>query len=361
MSVNFNIHKVLVAPLDWGLGHATRDIPLIRAFIANGYEVIIGAEGAQASLLQTEFPNLQIRPLIGYRVRYSKSKWGFLFKLLIQFPRLTRIIKEENYWLNTFIEEQKIDLVISDNRFGLYTKKIPCIFITHQLTVKAPFVWLEKMIQRVNYSYINQFNCCWVPDVAGNENAAGILSHPLKLPATNVQYTGLLSRFHLQTETKQYDYCILLSGPEPQRSILEEKIMTNISSIKGKILLVRGKPGSSEVLKVPENVEVKNHLPTPELQKAIIQSEYIVCRGGYTSLMELLSLQKKMILIPTPGQTEQEYLAKKLMEQNCCLSITQDDFDCGKHFAMARNFTYRLPAFSFFKEDGITDLLKRSI
>jgi len=358
LPVNFNIQKVLVAPLDWGLGHATRDIPIIRALIANGYEVIIGAEGAQASLLQTEFPSLQILPLTGYRVRYSKSKWGFFFKILRQLPRLIRIIKEENHWLDAVIEEHRIGLVISDNRFGLHTKKIPCIFITHQLTVKAPFVWAEKLLQRINYRYINQFTCCWVPDVADDENAAGILSHPIKLPLTKVQYIGLLSRFHVQSETKQYDYCVLLSGPEPQRTLLEEKIMTDIASISGKILLVRGKPGSNEVLKVPQNVEVKNHLPGKELQKVLLQSEYIVCRGGYTSLMELLSLQKKLILIPTPGQTEQEYLAEKLMLRNCCFSIPQDEFDCVKHFALAKKFQYRLPVFSLFNENDIIDLLK---
>ena len=359
--MNFNIQKVLVAPLDWGLGHATRDIPIIRALIANGYQVVIGAEGAQASLMQTEFPSLQILPLIGYQVRYSKSKWGFICKLLMQLPRLSRIIKEENHWLDSIIDEHKIDLVISDNRFGLHTKKIPCIFITHQLTVKAPFGWLEKLMQRINYRYINQFTSCWVPDMAGDENAAGILSHPVKMPLTKVQYIGLLSRFHLQTETKQYDYCILLSGPEPQRTLLEIKLMAGIISISGKILLIRGKPGSSEVLTVPENVEVRNHLPTLELQKVIMQSEYIVCRGGYTSLMELLSLQKKLILIPTPGQTEQEYLAEKLMSHNCCFSIPQDAFDCVKHFALAKKFQYRLPIFSLFNENDIIDLLKTSV
>ena len=361
LEAKFNIQKVLVAPLDWGLGHATRDISLIRALITNGYEVVMGAEGAQASLLQTEFPSLQILPLPGYRVRYSKSKWGFLFKILMQVPRLRRVIREENQWLDTIIDQQRVDIVISDNRFGLHTKKIPCIFITHQLTVKAPFVWAERIMQRVNYYYINQFSSCWVPDMAGSENAAGILSHPLRLPLTKIQYIGMLSRFHLQAEINQYDYCILLSGPEPQRSLLEEKILSGIGSIKGKILLVRGKPGSNEVIKVPGNVEVRNHLPGPELQKAILQSEYIVCRGGYTSLMELFSLQKKMLLIPTPGQTEQEYLAKKLVEKGFCLSVTQDKLNCAEHFAMAKNFDYRLPAFSLFTENDIPGLLKKSM
>ena len=361
MAANFNIQKVLVAPLDWGLGHATRDISIIRALVANGYEVVLAGVGAQANLLQAEFPSLQILPLGGYHIHYSKTKWGFLFTLLKQIPRVYGVIKTENRWLDTMIDEHRIDLVISDNRFGLHSPKIPCIFITHQLTVKAPFAWMENRVQKLNYHYINQFTCCWVPDVAGDMNAAGILSHPIKMPGINVQYIGLLSRFQLQNETRQYDYCILLSGPEPQRTMLEQKIISGVTSINGKILLVRGKPGSTEMLTVPENVEVKNHLPTAELQKALLQSEIIVCRGGYTSVMELLSLKKKMLVIPTPGQTEQEYLAKRLMENHICPTVTQDELDCARHFTMAIGYQYVFPEFTLFNAEDISSLLKRSL
>ncbi|MDP1764554.1 MAG: glycosyltransferase [Sediminibacterium sp.] len=357
MAKNFNIQKVLVAPLDWGLGHATRDILIIRALMAKGYEVIIGSEGAQASLLHAEFPSLQILPLPGYQVQYSKTQWGFLFTILFQIPRIYRVIKAEHRWLAKVIDEHRINLVISDNRFGLHAKKIPCIFITHQLTVKAPFNWLENLMQKVNYHFINQFNACWVPDVAGEENVAGVLSHPVILPKPTVHYIGLLARFQRQEAIKKYDYCILLSGPEPQRTLLEEKILAGIAAIDGKIVLVRGKPGSKEVLTVPENVTVNNHLPTHELQRAILQSDYIVCRGGYTSLMELLSLQKKMLLIPTPGQTEQEYLAKRLMDLHICFSVTQHRLNCAEHFAMVKKYPYQLPKFSLFKEEMITTLL----
>lgn len=361
MTANFNIRKVLVAPLDWGLGHATRDISIIRALLANGYEVVLAAEGAQASLLEAEFPTLQILPLAGYHIHYSKSKWGFLLTILTQVPRIYRVINTENHWLDTVIKEHHIDLVISDNRFGLHSKKVPCIFITHQLTVKAPFAWMEKWMQTVNYHFINQFSCCWVPDAAGDLNMAGILSHPVRLPKINVQYIGLLSRFQLQTEIKQYDYCVLLSGPEPQRSMLEEKILADAASINGKILLVRGKPGSSEIINVPGNVEVKNHLPGAELQQALLQSDIIVCRGGYTSVMELLSLNKKMLVIPTPGQTEQEYLALRLMESHICFSTTQDRLNCSRDFATAKTFSYRFPEFSQFDNKNFVSLLKRSL
>ena len=354
---NFNIRKILIAPLDWGLGHATRCIPIIRALIANGYEVVAAAEGPQSHLLQTEFPSLQILPLQGYRIRYSKSKWGFPFRLLMQLPRLRNTIKKENQWLNKAINEHHIDLVISDNRYGLYSKKIPCIFITHQLTIKAPFEWLEKMIQRINYSYINQYNSCWVPDVAGEPNAAGSLSHPVLLPGTEVHYIGLLSRFQIQPAAKKYDYTILLSGPEPQRTLLENKLLAELPGVKGNILLVRGKPGSDETIRSADHIEIKNHLPGSALQEVLLQSEYIISRSGYSTVMELLSLQKRSILIPTPGQTEQEYIAKKLHDEHICMSVEQNELNCAEDFARAKTFIYQLPAFALFDGGKIAELL----
>lgn len=347
----------MVAPLDWGLGHATRDISIIRALISNGFEVIVAAEGAQASLLATEFPQILILPLRGYRVRYSKYKWSFLPTLLMQMPGIYNTIWYERRWLRKTIEAQQIDLVISDNRFGLHSKKIPCIFITHQLSIKAPFSWLEKRMRNVNYHFINQFTACWVPDMANNPNIAGLLSHPTKLPAIPTQYIGLLSRFSQEATTLQYNYCILLSGPEPQRTLLEKKIVAGLASIKGKVLLVRGKPGSEETIRVPSNTMVVNHLPGKAMQEAILQSDYIVCRGGYTSLMELLLLRKKLLLVPTPGQTEQEYLAEKLMQENICLSVSQNKLNCVNDFERMKAFDYRIPAFIAFKNSDIHKIL----
>jgi uncharacterized protein (TIGR00661 family) len=357
---NFNIQKVILAPLDWGLGHATRCIPIIRALKTNGHEVLVAAEGAQAHLLQNEFPGLQVIPLAGYRVRYSRNKWTLPFRLLWQLPRLRGLIRKEKQWLDEIIEKHKPGLVISDNRYGFSSKKIPCIFITHQLTVKAPFAWAEKIIQRVLYKYIEQFNACWVPDIEGDENVAGILSHPSVLPRTKINYIGMLSRFETKPVEKKYDYCILLSGPEPQRTLLENKLINGLAQVEGKILLVRGKPGSNDVLIAAPHIEIKNHLPGDALQEALLQSEYIVCRSGYTTVMELLSLHKKAILIPTPGQTEQEYLAKKLRDEKICMSVSQEEIDCSKHFVEARSFPYQSKQFMRFDENSIGALLKRS-
>jgi len=222
---NINIHRVLIAPLDWGLGHATRCIPIIQSFQALNIEVVIAAEGACANLLSKEFPNTRLIPLRGYRVQYAKSAMGLMGKLLLQVPKILSSIRSEHRWLEKIITEEKIDLVISDNRYGLYSKNIPSVFITHQLLIKAPFRFLEQIIQKINYRYINRFSICWVPDAASNEiNLAGVLSHPSKLPEIPVSYLGIVSRIKA-TELKEnkYNYCFLLSGPEPQRTILEKR------------------------------------------------------------------------------------------------------------------------------------------
>lgn len=358
LSSNFNIQKVLVAPLDWGLGHATRCIPIIRALIANGFTVVLAAEGAQASLLQTEFPTLSILPLRGYRVRYSKRRRMLPLSLLVQLPRLLLSIRREKQWLDRVIQDQQVDLVISDNRYGLFSEKVSCVFITHQLTIKAPFVWLEVLLQKVNYHFINRFTTCWVPDAGHDPILAGVLSHPQHLPRIPVQYIGLLSRFRQRQAETVYDYCILLSGPEPQRSLLEEKFVNGLAAIKGKCLLVRGKPGSEETLTITGNVTVKNHLPGKELETAILQSKCIVSRSGYTTVMELLSLGKKALLIPTPGQTEQEYLAATLQQKAICTTISQEAFICSTHLPVAMHFIPQPFSVQVFQNDSLLSLLR---
>ncbi len=338
--------KILVAPLDWGLGHATRCIPLIKFLTGSGHQVIIASYGGQMALLQNEFPKLQTIALKGYNIQYAGSKRWLPFKILWQSPKILLSIRRENRWLQQTIKDFKIDLVISDNRFGLWSKLTPCVFITHQLNIKASFPWLEKLIQKINYSYINRYTACWVPDFEDSFNIAGILSHPLNMPNIAVKYIGPLCRFEKNiTDEKKYGFLILLSGPEPQRTLLENKIFSLAPILNGKVLILRGKPGSDEKISLTPNCTIVNHLTTTQLQQAFAESEYIISRCGYTTVMEVLSLQKKAILIPTPGQTEQEYLATHLMQQNWCYTCNQND-DLLFHINKAKDFAFSLPVLS---------------
>lgn len=358
---SFKKYTILIAPLDWGLGHATRCIPIIRGLINNGHKVIIASEGAQAILLKQEFPDIQYVDLRGYRVKYSKNAHFFALKLIVQIPAIIKTIYHENQWLQQIVKDEKIDLVIADNRYGMYHKTIPCIFITHQLTIKAPFRRVEYLLQKINYHFINRFTTCWVPDVEEVPNIAGILSHPSKMPSIPVQYIHLLSRFEQKISVQKYDLCILLSGPEPQRTLLEEKIVQSIGILNTSILLVRGKPESSQLPTVPSNITVVNHLSTYLLGEAIQQSEFVLSRSGYTTIMELLALKKKMILIPTPSQTEQEYLANNLMKQMLAITALQADVDIAKLLLQAKEFKFKTIDVKQFDEHNIDELIQITV
>ena len=338
--MKFNKRRVLIAPLDWGLGHATRCIPVIKAFEKIGWEVMIAADGAVETLLRQEFPQLQFIKLPGYQVEYSTSRWTFAFKMARQVPKILKTIKKENRWLQQAIDTHQVDLVVSDNRYGLYSDKVPCVFITHQLQVKAPFRWMEKKMRHLNFNYISKFTECWVPDAEVNP-LAGDLSHLTELHPFPLQYIGPLSRFKKQMVAIRYKYVFLVSGPEPQRTLFEKKILKDVGQLEDEVLIIRGVPGKPESVSLQPNVTVYNHLDGAALEKILNSTEYIISRPGYTSVMEVAALQKRAVFIPTPGQTEQEYLGKFLRIHGLAYSVSQESFSLVKTLQKAASFEYR--------------------
>jgi UDP-N-acetylglucosamine transferase subunit ALG13 len=341
--------RILVAPLDWGLGHATRCIPVIKELLHQGCEVWLGAEGAQERLLAQEFPSIPILTLPGYRMRYSDSAKGFTWRILSQVPKMRSAIKKEHKWLEKQIKEYEFDAVISDNRFGLYHQSIPSIFITHQLTIKSPIgKWSEEILQRWNYRHINHFNECWVPDIAHTvNNLAGDLSHPSRKPETSLHYIGLLSRLREEKiEERKGHLLVILSGPEPQRSLLENKLIDELVHYNGTADVIRGLPASDFILPSTNHIRFYNHLPAEEISKKMAEAEFVISRTGYSTVMDLIQLKKKGILIPTPGQTEQEYLAFHLQENKIVFCLQQHQFSLQTSLKKAREFSYQFPAAS---------------
>ena len=337
--------RILIAPLDWGLGHATRCIPIVRELLAQGCDVWLAGEGAQEQLLKTEFPDLPFIELPGYRIHYAKTAKGLIWKMIQQGPKLRRAILYEHQWLKKMVAQHHIDAVISDNRYGLYHSAVPCIFITHQLLIKSSAgKWTEKILQKRNYKYINRFTECWVPDIKGENNLAGELSHPQLKPAIPVHYIGLLSRFKKKERAEKKEHLlIVLSGPEPQRSMLEEKIIKDIGHYNHTATIVRGLPGSASLIPSTGMIQFYNHLPADELNDAIQEAQYIISRSGYSTVMDIMTLQKKSILIPTPGQTEQEYLGRSLMEKRIAACTEQKGFSLEKALTVAGKFNYQMP------------------
>lgn len=305
------IKNILIAPLDWGLGHATRCIPIIKQ-LEKEYNIFIATSGGAAELLKNEFPEHKHLSLPSYNITYPvkrKMSWH----LTLHLPSLFSTISQEKKKCKEIIKKYAIDLIISDNRFGCYSKDIPSIFITHQINIKSPS--LSKMVNRINHKYIKKYNFCWIPDFENEYNLGGELSHP-PLSDHNCIYVGPLTRFEDRTLNKLDDITVVLSGPEPQRTIFEDLLFKQLLELKDlRINVVRGiyKTNDQEDL---GHIQVYDHLETKKLQELLQSSKHIICRSGYSSLMDLQKINAKILLVPTPQQTEQEYLAKINLDKN---------------------------------------------
>ena len=334
--------KVLIAPLDWGLGHTTRCIPLIESFRKEGWTITLAAEGAGAELLQQVFPEIPLLYLKGYRIRYAKKQIGW--KIIQQIPNILSSIRYEKKWLDEKYADERWDLIISDNRPGFRHPKAYNVYITHQLHIQTGFgKWANALASFAHHSYIKKFNELWIPDLEGNKNLAGQLAHPI-LSFLPTHYLGLISRLNPNPSTTTiYDLLFLLSGPEPQRSLFEEIILKQIRPHHGKILLVRGTKDAMISPPVPTNVEVIHLANSLELNQYMLQSKYIICRSGYTTLMDLMRLKKKALLIPTHGQGEQEYLATHAEHQNYFPFLSQTTFDIDQAMKELDTFNYDFP------------------
>ncbi|HET9429706.1 MAG TPA: glycosyltransferase, partial [Chitinophagaceae bacterium] len=247
-------------------------------------------------------------------------------------------------WLKKVVQDHAIDAVVSDNRFGLYHKKIPCIFITHQLKVKSPLgKWSERLLQKRNYRYINRFKECWVPDTPDDDNLAGELSHPGKKPGIPLYYIGPLSRFQYSSIPEEKNHLLfLLSGPEPQRTLFENRVVAEIAHYNGTAVIVRGLPGENRVIPSTNMIRFYNHLPTDMLSNEIGIAEFIISRSGYSTVMDMSAMKKKCVFIPTPGQTEQEYLAEYLEKKQFACFLHQHTFSLAACLEQAAQFKYRI-------------------
>ncbi|RNC87777.1 MAG: glycosyltransferase [Winogradskyella sp.] len=313
--------RILVAPLHWGLGHATRCIPLINALIEHNFEPIIASDGSALELLKKEFPNLLAFELPSYDISYSKKPGRFKLKLLKTSPHILRTIRREKSVIKQLVKKESISGVISDNRFGVRDKSIPSVYITHQLNVlSGRTTWISS---KLHQNIIKKFDQCWVPDLDSNTNLSGDLGRP-KQKIKNVKYIGTLSRFEKEKLDKTIDILVVLSGPEPQRTQLEKKLLLELKNKKENIVFIRGMVEDKQKITYLGNITLYNYMTSKKLEHAINSSNLIISRSGYTTIMDLAKLGKKAVFIPTPGQFEQLYLAEKLNENLIAPSFEQD-------------------------------------
>jgi uncharacterized protein (TIGR00661 family) len=347
--------KILVAPLDWGLGHATRCIPIIYELIKFSCEVIIAAEGDQERLLKDEFPGLRFVRLEGYRIRYASGRRSNKLVIAMQIPKIIMKIRSEKKWLDKLIASEKPDAIISDNRYGLYTKQIPSIFITHQIHIRSGLgKFIDGLIEQINHGFIRKFSACWIPDNADRGSLAGALSNPSSIRGVETLMLGPITRFKPCNNKTEGFVLVILTGPEPQRSILEERLMELAKFMNETIIMVRGLPREKKLAPTPPNVRAYNHATSDELNRLICGAEWVISRSGYTTIMDLMLLGKKSVLIPTPGQAEQEWLAGWLFQNQWAFTIHQEELSAAK-LVEARTFDFK--AFEASQNQGLQHAL----
>ncbi|HET6225470.1 MAG TPA: glycosyltransferase [Bacteroidia bacterium] len=333
--------RILVCPLDWGLGHATRCIPIIQLLLQKDAEVLIAGSGRSLLLLKQEFPQLEFIDLPGYEITYAKG--SLALQLFFSIPKILKGIKKEHELLEEVIHQKKIDIVISDNRFGLWSNQIKTVFITHQLLIKSPLG--EYVLHRINLNYIKKHTTCWIPDFEDEPNLSGDLTHTYALPE-NAVFIGPLSRFSsalpVASSTiilkKAYDVLVIISGPEPQRSIFEELILKQAATLPLNFLLVRGVTEKAAILERKGNIDSVSHLPSSEIKTVIESAGIVVSRSGYSTLMDLVVLRKRAIFVPTPGQTEQEYLAERCLKNGTAYFEHQSEFDLKRALEKGKDY-----------------------
>jgi hypothetical protein len=319
--------KIFVCAMNWGLGHATRCIPLIKIFENLGCNVTLGSDGPSLILLKHEFPHLDAIELPSYGIKYSRIL-PMAFNMLFQMPKiLINIIREKKY-IDKIQESECFDIVVSDSRFGCHTKYATNIYLTHQVKIRFPrfMRFLEPGGVFFHHLIIKKFDNLWIIDRKGESSLAGDMSQVYGYD--NVFFIGILSRFTCGCIIKKnIDVCFLLSGPEPQRTQFENIIVKLNMPDSKRYCLIRGLPESVDFLSMPANWKVYNHITSEELGNVLLSSRHIVCRSGYSTIMDLVKLGLSATLVPTPGQPEQEYLAEYLSGKFGFRSIKQKSFD----------------------------------
>lgn len=313
--------KILISPLNWGLGHTTRIIPLIEYLIHKENEVIIAADGICLTYLRARFPNLVTEEISGYDIKYNPK--NLALDMLFQLPKIISGIRKERKETDILVKKHVIDVVISDNRYGVFTKLCKSYFITHQLNIQTPV--FQKLVNLINHLLIKKFDDVWVPDVKGKPN----LTNELTKSKTNfnTRFIGPLSRFwnSKTTTEKEYDCLIMISGPEPKRSIFEKQLISTLPvSMFKKVGIISPKLFIEGF--TSNYIDVFPQLSDVDFHKILNQSSLLITRPGYTTVMDLLYCDCKPYFIPTKGQTEQEYLAQHYLKEGWANSATEDEF-----------------------------------
>ncbi|NLE34776.1 MAG: hypothetical protein GX622_06715 [Bacteroidales bacterium] len=346
---------VLISPLSWGFGHAGRMIPLAMELQKRGAKIIFAADAPLLEMAGREIPGITAVEIAGLRMRYSRLLPQYIC-IFLQLPHIIASAVRDHRTLRCLVSEYKPSVIISDNRFGFYNRSIFSVYVTHQLRIPFPRLlrFMEPLAMWMHRIIINRFDLCLVPDFPGSVNLSGRLSHGVRL-TRNTIFCGPLSRFEIPGGTEPaipdqgYPVCLLLSGPEPQSTLLLERIADTLSGFS--MVILSATPLPLFMKETPPGIRVITTPDNPTMRKMLISSSLVIARSGYSSVMELVSLGKGAVIIPTPGQPEQEYLGRHLNGRFGFITMSQDNLEKLHEIAEERTPDH------FPRRSGVNDAL----
>lgn len=300
---------------------------------------MVAGTGRSAQLLKATFPDLPFLDLPSPEIRLVDSRLSHL-GLLLQVPGLIFALFREHVIVKKIVRHHHIDILISDNRYGLFCKSAYTIFITHQLSPVLPGMWrwFEYPLYRIITGIIRLYNECWIPDFEDpDQNMSGKLSHRYTRP-DNARFIGMLSRFcnpeviRNSSSARHYNLAVILSGPEPQITTFENLVCQQLKDLPVSAIVIKGFRG--EIRQSPgileEKIFLASHLDTCIFAEVLLQADFVLCRSGYSSIMDMISLGIQAILVPTPGQSEQEYLGAHMAKKGWFQVVQQKDLDLAR-------------------------------
>jgi len=334
--------KIFISLLDWGLGHACRVLPVIRKFNDEGYSVYIASSGRAKELLKRELTDCHFVDFPRYPVRYPRTRFFVTRFMLVIFPAMLITMWREHYHLKKLQKIYNFDLIISDNRFYAWHKNVPSFLISHQLRYKLPwpinnFEWLPEYF---NYFFFRRYDKIIIPDNHEPESYTGQLSHKLRfLNPDGLYYAGILTSLVPEDEqiTEIIDYLIIISGPEPQRSKFEQIIFKQVNQLKGNVVVALGLPEKNYKIR-QGNAVFYTFMDRQQMSRYMQMARFIIGRPGYTSVMEMIELNKRGVFIPTPGQVEQVYLARYFEQQGWCHFVTQEKMNLAEAVTVGEKY-----------------------
>jgi uncharacterized protein (TIGR00661 family) len=347
--------KVFIAPLNWGLGHAIRLLPLIKLLLTKDYEVYIGASGRSKEVLQQEVKQCIFFDFPEYPIKYPHSRFFVTRFMLIIFPQMLLAMKNEQKKLRILHKKYHFNLIISDNRFSLALSGVRSLLISHQLRYKLPWPIqkMEWLPEYFNYSHFRKYDRIIVPDIEEHKTLTGELSHNMRyLPENKLYYLGIMTALeqNIKEDDGRIDYFVIISGPEPQRTKFEKIILNQVGKLKGRVVIALGKPEKDYKIRMGNSV-IYTYLNRYKISDYLRRAKFIISRPGYTTVMEMIESGNRGLFIPTPGQIEQVYLAKYFIENNWCYSVPQNDFDLIAAIKIAQTYPGFPGNFSRTKEN----------